>query len=54
MQSMDEYTIGRMIKELAKRLGKDTSNFTEKSMCRSADAHLAEAGMTVTSFADGS
>ena len=40
--------MSKMVKELAKRLGRDPSKFASKSMRRSAATQLAEVGMPTT------
>ena len=45
---MEEHVMGKMAKELARRLGKDPINFTAKSMPRLEAIHLAEAGVSIT------
>ena len=48
LQNMGEHAIGRMVKELVKRLGKDPSKFTTKSLRRSSATHLAEVVLFIT------
>ena len=47
IQNMRKYTLWKMTKELAMRLGKNPKNYTTKSFRWSAAAQLAEAGISV-------
>ena len=44
---MGDHATSKIVNELANRLGKDSSNFTAKSICRSAATQIAEAGTSV-------
>lgn len=47
MQNMGEHQIGKMVKELAKCLRKDPSNYAAKSLRGPGAAQLAEQGVSV-------